>query len=195
MSAMLQAHGFERHHPQTSHLSNYKGSGSPVVSLVAPATLAPVGIDLNAMHVGGGSSSGGARKRPRDLRADATENARNLFDRMPATKDESNHVFMESLVYHGGGGGIPFDIDEMQSQDGRTPFMTGHDGMGYSFGEEMADLHMENQLGFGSSFPLDHEFSEDYGLDEEDDEVDIDGEPLFEELYAQANAKMKRKSM
>ncbi|XBI27671.1 hypothetical protein VPH35_052118 [Triticum aestivum] len=46
----------------------------------------------------------------------------------------------------------------------------------------------------GSTFPLDHEFPEDYGLEEEDD-VDIDGEPLFEgELANQAGANKKRKS-
>ncbi|KAE8800441.1 Phospholipid-transporting ATPase 1 [Hordeum vulgare] len=41
-----------------------------------------------------------------------------------------------------------------------------------------------------------HEFPEDYGLDEEEDEVDIDGNPLFfeQELTAQANANRKRKS-
>ncbi|KAE8771879.1 Lectin-domain containing receptor kinase A4.3 [Hordeum vulgare] len=48
---------------------------------------------------------------------------------------------------------------------------------------------MEDQLGLGNSFPLDHEFPKDYGLDEEDAEVVIDGEPLFDELPAQANVK------
>ncbi|KAE8781556.1 Phospholipid-transporting ATPase 1 [Hordeum vulgare] len=72
--------------------------------------------------------------------------------------------------------------------------MVGHNGMGYSFGEDnegMADPLMEDQLG---SFSLDHEFREDYRLDEEDGEVDIYGEPLFEELLVQANAKKKWKS-
>ena len=46
----------------------------------------------------------------------------------------------------------------------------------------------------GSTFLLDHEFPEDYGLEEED-KVDIDGEPLFEdELANQAGANTKRKS-
>uniref|UniRef100_A0A8I6XHC0 Uncharacterized protein n=1 Tax=Hordeum vulgare subsp. vulgare TaxID=112509 RepID=A0A8I6XHC0_HORVV len=44
-----------------------------------------------------------------------------------------------------------------------------------------------------SSFPLDHEFPKDYGLDEEDDEVDIDGERLFNELPAQVNAKKQKR--
>ncbi|KAE8770605.1 Phospholipid-transporting ATPase 1 [Hordeum vulgare] len=46
-------------------------------------------------------------------------------------------------------------------------------------------------------FPLDHEFLEDYGLEEEDDDMDIKGEPLFEEELANqtvVGAKLKRKS-
>ncbi|KAE8792693.1 hypothetical protein D1007_32740 [Hordeum vulgare] len=136
---------------------------------------APMGIDLNAMRAGGGLSPVGARKTA-----------------SRAVEDEANPVFMESLVYEGGGGGIPFDPDETQSQDGGTPFMIGHDDMGYSFGEDMADPMTEDQLGLGSSSPLDHEFLKDYGPYEEDDEVDIDGEPLFDELPIQANANKKR---
>ncbi|XBI86828.1 hypothetical protein VPH35_094708 [Triticum aestivum] len=57
----------------------------------------------------------------------------------------------------------------------------------------MHEAFMEDQVGLGG-FPLDHEFSEDYGL-EEDDEMDIDGEPLFEdELLNQSGAKPKCKS-
>ncbi|KAE8766560.1 Eyes absent-like protein 4 [Hordeum vulgare] len=59
----------------------------------------------------------------------------------------------------------------------------------------MTNPFMEDQLGMGISFPLEHEFPEDYGLDEEDDEVDINVEPLFfaEELATQANANKKWK--
>ncbi|KAE8795189.1 Helicase SKI2W [Hordeum vulgare] len=55
---------------------------------------------------------------------------------------------------------------------------------------------MQDQVGL-DSFPLDHEFSEDYGLEEEEDDMDIDGEPLFEEELANrtaAGAKPKRKT-
>ncbi|KAE8789732.1 Lectin-domain containing receptor kinase A4.3 [Hordeum vulgare] len=45
-----------------------------------------------------------------------------------------------------------------------------------------------------TSFPLYHEFSEDYGLDEEDDDLDIDGETLLDEIPNQGNAKKKWKS-
>ncbi|XBI62224.1 hypothetical protein VPH35_042881 [Triticum aestivum] len=60
----------------------------------------------------------------------------------------------------------------------------------------MQDAYMQDQVGLDlDGFPLDHEFSEDYGLKEED-ELDIDGKPLFEdELTNQATrAKPKRKS-
>ncbi|XBI20592.1 hypothetical protein VPH35_061850 [Triticum aestivum] len=45
-------------------------------------------------------------------------------------------------------------------------------------------------------FPLDHEFPEDYGQEEED-ECDIEGEPLFEDELANqaAGAKPKRKNI
>ncbi|XBI25603.1 hypothetical protein VPH35_050500 [Triticum aestivum] len=55
---------------------------------------------------------------------------------------------------------------------------------------------MRDQVGLDlDGFPLDHEFPEDYGLEEED-ECDIEGEPLFEdELANQATgSKPKRKS-
>ncbi|XBI47532.1 hypothetical protein VPH35_111460 [Triticum aestivum] len=55
---------------------------------------------------------------------------------------------------------------------------------------------MHDQVGLDlGSFPLDHEFSEDYGQEEED-ECDIEGEPLFEDELANqaAGAKPKRKS-
>ncbi|KAE8805638.1 Phospholipid-transporting ATPase 1 [Hordeum vulgare] len=58
------------------------------------------------------------------------------------------------------------------------------------------DAFMQDQVGL-DGFPLDHEFPEDYGLEEEEDDMDIDGEPLFEEELANqtaVGAKPKRKS-
>ena len=72
-------------YPQASRLS---GECSPDVSVVAPSTPAPAPIDLNATPVAGGSSSGGARKRARQMPADVLPDARNLFDEMPAAGDE-----------------------------------------------------------------------------------------------------------
>ncbi|KAE8810701.1 Eyes absent-like protein 4 [Hordeum vulgare] len=58
----------------------------------------------------------------------------------------------------------------------------------------MDDPFMQDKVGTGSIFPLDHEFPTHYDLEEED-EVDIDGEPLFEdELAKQARANKKHKS-
>ncbi|KAE8799221.1 Eyes absent-like protein 4 [Hordeum vulgare] len=43
-------------------------------------------------------------------------------------------------------------------------------------------------------FPLDHDFSEDYNLEEEDNDMNIDGEPLLEEdLGSQTGAGAKPK--
>ncbi|KAE8780816.1 hypothetical protein D1007_45961 [Hordeum vulgare] len=111
MSTTLQTHGFRRHHPQTSRLSNSTGSGTPEVSVVEPAMPAPAGIDLNTMLVGGGSSSRGVRKRTRELPTGAMGNVCNPFDKMTTAKGEVNYVFMESLIYEGGDGGIPFNPD------------------------------------------------------------------------------------
>ena len=55
---------------------------------------------------------------------------------------------------------------------------------------------MRDQVGIDlDGFPLDHEFPKDYGL-EEDDECDIEVEPLFEDELANQTAgpKPKRKS-
>ncbi|KAE8812037.1 Helicase SKI2W [Hordeum vulgare] len=55
------------------------------------------------------------------------------------------------------------------------------------------DPFMQVQDGMGT-FPTDHEFPKDYGLGEED-EVEIDGAPLFEEeLSNKAQATNKRQS-
>ncbi|KAE8770513.1 Eyes absent-like protein 4 [Hordeum vulgare] len=50
---------------------------------------------------------------------------------------------------------------------------------------------MQDQVGL-DGFPLDHEFPEDYGLEEEDDDMEIDEEPLFEEEVA--NQTVSRRS-
>ncbi|KAE8816670.1 Lectin-domain containing receptor kinase A4.3 [Hordeum vulgare] len=55
---------------------------------------------------------------------------------------------------------------------------------------------MQDQVGL-DGIPLDHEFPEDYDLEEEEDDMHIDEEPLFEEELTNqtaAGAKPKRKS-
>ncbi|XBH93377.1 hypothetical protein VPH35_084304 [Triticum aestivum] len=65
------------------------------------------------------------------------------------------------------------------------------DGMPATVDED----YMQNLIFEGDGFPLDHEFLDDYGQEEED-ECDIDVEPLFkDELANQAvGPKLKRKS-
>ena len=76
----------------------------PELSVLAPSTPAPMTIDLNATPVGGASSSGGARKRPREMPADMPPDARNLFDRMPAAGDDetANRFIVENIIFKGG---------------------------------------------------------------------------------------------
>ncbi|KAE8807839.1 DNA repair protein rhp54 [Hordeum vulgare] len=164
-------------YPQGSCLS---GECSPKVSVVAPSTPAPMTIDLNATLVADDSPSGGARKHARQTPTDQLSGARNLFDVMPAADD-----YMQNMIFEDGAQAAGFDPDETQSQDGR----------GYN---EDQVAFMRDQVGVGldlDNFPLDHEFPEDYRLEEED-ECDIEAESLFEdELANQADgATLKRKS-
>ncbi|KAE8768244.1 DNA repair protein rhp54 [Hordeum vulgare] len=84
-------------YPQASRLP---GECSPEVSMVAPSTPAPTAIDLKAIRVAGGSSSGGSRTRAREMSVDMLSGTRNLFDGMPATVDDerANH-FMQSIIF------------------------------------------------------------------------------------------------
>ncbi|XP_020194007.1 uncharacterized protein [Aegilops tauschii subsp. strangulata] len=171
-------------YPQASRLF---GECSPDVSVVAPSTPAPAPIDLNATPVAGGSSSGGARKRARQMPADVLPDARNLFDGMPAAGEED---YMQNLIFEGGAPAAGYDPDETQSQDSQGAFTptAGYDPDQAAF--------MRDQVGMDlDGFPLDHEFPDDYGQEEED-ECDIEGEPLFEDKLANqaAGPKPKRKS-
>ncbi|KAE8820981.1 Phospholipid-transporting ATPase 1 [Hordeum vulgare] len=61
---------------------------------------------------------------------------------------------------------------------------------------DLHDAFVQDQVGL-DGFSLDHEFPEDYDLEEEDDDMDIDGEPMFEEELTNqtaARAKQNRKS-
>ncbi|XBI35029.1 hypothetical protein VPH35_120765 [Triticum aestivum] len=170
-------------YPQASRLS---GECSPDVSVVAPSTPAPAPIDLNATPMVGGSSSGGTRKRARQTPAGGLPDARNLFEEMPTAVDED---YMQNLIFKGGASGAGYDSDETQSQDGRGAFTpaAGYDPEQVAF--------MRDQVGIDlDGFPLDHEFLEEYGLEEED-ECDIEVEPLFEDELANQTVgpKPKRK--
>ncbi|XBI83266.1 hypothetical protein VPH35_091787 [Triticum aestivum] len=154
----------------------------------------PAPIDLNATPIAGGSSYGGARRRTREMPTDMIPSARNLFHRMPSADDDD---FMQNIIFEagteaaGGAAAVGYNPDETQSQDGRelfTPSIFDKSGM--------QDAFMRDQIGLDlDGFPLDHKFLEDYDLEEED-ELDIDGEPLFEDELANqaAGVKLKHKS-
>ncbi|KAE8778543.1 Lectin-domain containing receptor kinase A4.3 [Hordeum vulgare] len=174
-------------YPQASRFS---GESSPEVSIVAPSTPAPGTINLNATLMAGGSSSRGTRKRQREMPTDMLSGARNLFDGMPAAADvnTANH-FLKNMIFEGGASAAgAYDSDETQSHDGRAPFMQATN--------DPHEALMQDQVGI-DGFSLDHEFSEDYGLEEEDDDMDINGEPLFQDELANqtvVGAQPKRKS-
>ncbi|XBJ19745.1 hypothetical protein VPH35_010682 [Triticum aestivum] len=97
---------------------------------------------------------------------------------------------MQNMIFEGGVQATGFDPDETQSQDGRGAFT-----LPAGYNEDQAAF-MRDQVGLDlDSFPLGHEFLEDYNLEEED-ECNIKGEPLFEDKLANqaAGPKPKRKS-
>ncbi|KAE8820752.1 Eyes absent-like protein 4 [Hordeum vulgare] len=105
---------------------------------------------------------------------------------MPAAVDDDTaNRFLENMIFEGG---VPtagaysaaaYDPDETQSQDGRAPFTQATN--------DPHDAFMQDQVGL-DGFLLDHEFLVDYDLEEEDDDMDIDVEPLFEEELANQTA-------
>ncbi|KAE8785722.1 Phospholipid-transporting ATPase 1 [Hordeum vulgare] len=72
----------------------------------------------------------------------------------------------------------------------RNPF----DGMSVAVDNDTTNRFLKNMIFEGSAptadrFPLDHEFPKDFGLEEEEeDDMDINGEPLFEEELANQTA-------
>ncbi|XBH54249.1 hypothetical protein VPH35_076592 [Triticum aestivum] len=108
--------------------------------------------------------------------ADALPGARNLFDGMPAS---DNDDYMQNIIFEGGAttARAGYGPDKTQSQDGRGLFRPSTFDQ-----DQVAFMHDQVALDL-DGFPLDHEFLEDYGLEEED-ELDIEGEPLFEDELA-----------
>ncbi|KAE8811984.1 Lectin-domain containing receptor kinase A4.3 [Hordeum vulgare] len=131
------------------------------------------------------------------MQADMLPGARNLFDRMPMTVDDKmTNCFMQSILIEGdtaaasGAVAAGYDPKETQSQAGRetfTPLTYDQAGMQTAFMQDQVSLKLDG-------FPLDHEFPEDSGLEEED-ELDIEEEPFYEdELTNQVvGVKPKRK--
>ncbi|KAE8796973.1 Eyes absent-like protein 4 [Hordeum vulgare] len=175
--------------------SRFSGECSLEVSIVAPSTPAPVTTGLNATPMAGVSSSGGMRKHHHEMPVDMLSDARNLFDeKHAAVDDDTANRFLDNVIFEGGApaagaySAATYDPDEIQSQDGRVPFTEATN--------DPHDTFMQDQVSL-DGFLLDHEFPEDYGLVEEEDDMDIDEEPLFEEELANqtvVGAKTKRKS-
>ena len=75
--------------------------------MVAPATHAPMAVDLNATHAVGGSSTGGQRKHARKITVDMLPDARNQFDTKHTTSattddDTTNCFSMENIIFERG---------------------------------------------------------------------------------------------
>ncbi|XBH80354.1 hypothetical protein VPH35_106111 [Triticum aestivum] len=106
---------------------------------------------------------------------------------MPSAVDED---YMQHLIFEGGAPGTGYDPEETQSQDGRGAFTlaAGYDPDQVAFIREQVGIDLDGS-------PLDHEFPDDYGLEEED-KCDIEVEPLFEDELANQTAgpKPKRES-
>ncbi|KAE8821715.1 dna repair protein rhp54 [Hordeum vulgare] len=124
-------------------------------------------INHNGTPVVGGSSSRGMRKRQREMLADMLTGARNLFDGMPMAVDhDTTNSFLKNMIFKGG---VPaagaYDPEETQRQDGRAPFTQATN--------DPLDTFMQDQVVLDNLL-LDHEFLEEYGLEEEDDDMDID---------------------
>ncbi|KAE8800055.1 DNA repair protein rhp54 [Hordeum vulgare] len=161
---------------QASHLSE---ECSPEVSVVAPSTHVPAPIDLNATPVASGSSSDGPRNRAREMSVDMLSGVRNLFEGMStAVDDEKANLFMWSIIFEGDAATAGPPRLRLASIPKRPKAKT-------------AKVSLDQD-----GFLLDHMFPDDYDLEEED-EVDIDGEPLFgDELANQAvGVQPKRKSI
>ncbi|KAE8803638.1 DNA repair protein rhp54 [Hordeum vulgare] len=169
-------------YPQASRLS---GECSPEVSVVAPSAPAP--IDLNATPMVTDSLAGGARKHARQTPTDQLPGARNLSDGIADRRRRRLHAEHD---LRGWCVGRWLRSRRDTKQDGRGAFTAP---AGYN--EDQAAF-MRDQVGLDlDGFPLDLEFPKYYGLEEED-ECDIEAEPLFEDELANQTdgTKPKRKS-
>ncbi|SPT19860.1 unnamed protein product [Triticum aestivum] len=178
--------------PPPRHDDQTRFSGSPDVGVIAPSTPRPSAVvDLNVTL---GSSSGGRpsvemqRKQARPPFTGTMPSPRVLFDEMPTPTspidDPFYNQFMEDVIYEGGQGRT-YDPDETQSQDGRAQYV--------------ADEEADNRADYdhGDSWHEDDDiYCEGDGDEEESNDIDIGGEPLFiDELTQRAEAQKRRKSI
>ncbi|KAE8814178.1 putative DBINO protein [Hordeum vulgare] len=108
-----------------------------------------------------------------------------LFDEMSTPPVDNNYdQFMEDVIYNGGH--VPaYDPDETQSQDGRAQFVADEEA------DDRADYD------HGDSWHGDDDiYCEGDGDEDEVNDIDISGEPLFiDELTQRAEAQKKKKSI
>ena len=91
--------------------------------------------------------------------------------------------FMEEVIYEGGHI-LVYDPEETQSKDGRRQFTADEEG------DDRADYD------HGDSWHEDDDFYVEGEDEDEGNDVDISGEPLFiEELTQRAEAQKKKKSI
>ncbi|KAE8788891.1 Formin-like protein 15 [Hordeum vulgare] len=178
--------------PPPRHDAHIRFLGSPDVSVIAPSTPRPSAcIDLNITHVfdsGGRSAVEMQRKQARPPFAGTMSSPRVMFDEMatlmPPVDDTYCAQFMEDVIYNGGH--VPaYDPDETQSQDGRAQFVADEEA------DDRADYD------HGDSWHGDDDiYCEGDGDEDEVNDIDISGEPLFiDELTQRAEAQKKKKSI
>ncbi|XBI21253.1 hypothetical protein VPH35_062392 [Triticum aestivum] len=178
--------------PPPRHEGQTRFSGPPDVGVIAPSTPRPSAvIDLNVTP---GSSSGGQpsaelqRKQARAPFTGTMPSPRVLFDGMPTptppVDDPFCNQFMEDVIYEGGHGRA-YDPDETQSQDGRAQYVPDEEA------DDRADYD------HGDSWHEDDDiYCEGDGDEEESNDIDIGGEPLFiDELTQRAEAQKRWKSI
>ena len=111
-----------------------------------------------------------------------------MFDGMPTptppVDDHHYDQFMEEVIYEGGH--VPvYDPDEAQSQDGRGQFTADEEA------DDRADYDHGDSWHEGDDI-----YVEGDGDEEEGNDMDISGEPLFiDELTQRAEAQKRRKSI
>ncbi|XBI77441.1 hypothetical protein VPH35_070533 [Triticum aestivum] len=177
--------------PPPRHDGQTRFSGSPDVGLFAPSTPRPAAvIDLNVTP---GSSSGGRpsvemlRKQARAPFMGTMPAPRVLFDEMPtptpAVDDPFYNRYMEDVIFDGGHGRA-YDPDETQCRDGRAEYVPDEGG------DDRADYD------HGDSWHEDDDIYVEGDEEEEGNDFDISGAPLFiDELTQRAEAQKKRKSI
>ncbi|KAE8817737.1 putative DBINO protein [Hordeum vulgare] len=145
------------------------------------------------LGVAGRSSSGGRafvemqRKQARPSFAGTMSSPRILFDEMPtpmAPVDNTYDQFMEDVIYNGGH--VPaYDPDETQSHDGRAQFVADEEADDRAHYDHGDSWHGEDDI-----------YCEGDGDEDEVNDIDISGEPLFiNELTQRAEAQKKKKSI